>query len=88
MDNKPIHKINLRTIRATIWCNDGQHGPWYSVEFSRSYKDTRGEWKDTDSFSGSDLVLLGKVADLAHTWICEQAKADRDQDASDQVRNG
>ena len=36
---------------------------------SRSYRDQEGNWHTTESFGRDDLLLLAKVADLAHTWI-------------------
>ncbi len=51
-----------------IWQNTTAKGEaFYSVTFQRSYKDDQGVCKSTDSFSGSDLLLLAKVADLAHS---------------------
>jgi hypothetical protein len=58
-------------IRAAVWENETQNGTRHNVSFSRLYKDGE-EWKDSSSFGRDDLPLLGKVADLAHTWIFEQ----------------
>jgi hypothetical protein len=72
--NKPIHEVRLGMIKAAVWKNDTENGGVrYSVSVQRIYKDG-DEWKHTDYFSRDDLLLLAKVSDLTHTWICEQAQ--------------
>ena len=71
---KPAHKIRSGAVTVTIWKNDGEKGPWYSVTPSRGYKQGDG-WKESDSFAVDDLMNLAKLLDLAHTWILSrQAK--------------
>lgn len=70
--NKPTHRINLKTVSAAVFANTtGEGKTFYSVQFDRSYRDGE-EWKHTKSFGRDDLLLLRKVADMAHTWIHEQ----------------
>lgn len=69
---RPVHEIRLGRIRAAIWENDTQNGTRHNVTLSRLYKDG-DDWKDSASFGRDDLPLVTKVADLAHTWIFEQA---------------
>ena len=72
MAQKPANEIRLGRIKAAIWKNEVKEvGVTYNVTFSRLYKDDDG-WKDSTSFSRDDLLVVGKVADIAHTWICEQ----------------
>jgi len=70
---KPVHEVRLGFIKAAIWRNETDNGARYNATFSRLYKDGE-DWKSTDSFGRDDLLLLGKVADQAHSWICEQAQ--------------
>ena len=67
--------VRLRNIRAAIWANDIETGLRYNVTVSRLYKDNDQQWKTSESFGRDDLLLLGKVLDLAHSWICEQLQA-------------
>jgi hypothetical protein len=69
--NKPIHEVRLGAIKAAVWRNETDAGLRYNVTFSRLFKDA-DKWNSTDNFGRDDLLLLGKVADLAHTWICTQ----------------
>jgi hypothetical protein len=71
--NKPVHEIRLGRIKAAIWENDTQNGTRHNVTLSRLYKDG-DQWKDSSSFGRDDLPLVGKVTDLAHTWIFEQGQ--------------
>lgn len=73
---KPAHEVRLGLIKAAIWENTVGDILRYNVTFSRVYKDN-GEWKTSESFGRDDLLVVAKVADQAHTWICTAAKTDR-----------
>jgi hypothetical protein len=77
-DKKPVHKISLYPVSAAIWRNDSERGAFYSVTFQRSYKGKDGKYTSSDSFNGSDLLLLAKVADQAHTEIERLRANDKD----------
>jgi hypothetical protein len=68
--NGPVHEIRIGLIRGTVWANQGENGPWHTVTFSRSYKQG-DEWKQASTSTRDDLLVVSKVADLAHTWVCE-----------------
>ena len=70
---KPIHEVRLGHIKAAVWKNETETGVRYNATFSRLYKDG-DSWKSTDSFGRDDLLLLGKVADQAHSWIFNQSQ--------------
>ena len=73
--NRPVHVVRLRNVRAAIWANDTETGLRYNVTVSRLYKDGDQQWKTSDGFGRDDLLLLAKVLDLAHSWICEELQA-------------
>lgn len=77
-NNKPAHKIRLGAIEAAIWENNSgdskPNGAFFNVTLGRNYKDGE-EWKTAQSFGRDDLLVVGKVADLAHSWIHDQAQA-------------
>jgi hypothetical protein len=73
---QPVHTLRLKNVRAAVWLNRTEAGATYlNVTFSRSYRDQEGNWHTTESYGRDDLLLLAKVADLAHTWIWEQIQA-------------
>ena len=71
MNTKPTHEVRLGSIKAAIWRNQTETGVRHNVTFSRLYKNGE-KWDSADNFGRDDLLLLGKVADLTHTWICAQ----------------
>jgi hypothetical protein len=71
---RPVREIRLGRIRATIWANQAESGVWYKIALARSYKEG-DEWKSTASFGRDDLLVVAKVADLAHTWVHQQLQA-------------
>ena len=73
---KPAHEVRLGHIKAAVWRNETEAGVRYNVTFSRLYKDG-DNWKSTESFGRDDLLLLAKVADQAHSWICAQNQEDQ-----------
>lgn len=70
---RPAHEIRIGAIKAAIWANEGPNGTWHSVTFARVFKQAN-DWKQASNFNRDDLLTLAKVADQAHTWICEQKK--------------
>ena len=70
-NNQPAHQIRLGVVKAAIWENQGSHGIRHTVTVCRLYKDG-DQWGTTESFGRDDLLLAGKVLNLAHNWICEQ----------------
>ena len=70
---RPAHEIRLGRIKATIWANQGDNGPWYNVTLSRNYKDG-DEWKSSGSFGRDELLTVAKAADMANTWIHGQSQ--------------
>lgn len=84
-NNKPVHRIRLSRISASIFKNESQEGKaFYSTQFDRSYLDGE-EWKHTRSFSRDDLLLLAKVADMTHSWIYQQRAGESDEPASPEL---
>ena len=72
--NKPVAEVRVGAVKAAIWPNTTESGAVrHNVTFSRIYKDAEGNWKSTSSFGRDDLLVVAKVADLAHTKIFEVA---------------
>lgn len=67
--NKPASTFKRGTVKAAVWENTGKDGLFYSVTFSRSYKDAEGNWKNTDSYAQADLEALADVAFQARLYI-------------------
>ena len=59
--SKPVAEIKSGAIAASIWKNDGQNGPYYTVTFSRFYKKD-DQWQRTKTFRPKDMPAVADVA--------------------------
>ena len=73
--NKPAHRVAIGNIEAAIWKNERDNGnSWFSVSFSRKYRDQDG-LKSTSSFRLEDLLVVAKASHLAFAWILRKTQA-------------
>ena len=76
MSNKPVKTFRDGAIKATVWGNESDKGTFYSVDVVRSYKnDETGEWKDTTSFSGNEILRASNLLAKAYNHTLD-LKAD------------
>jgi hypothetical protein len=75
--NKPVDRIRIGKVTASIWNNPSDKGDFYSVTFERSYKDEGDAWKSSQSYRRDDLLELAKAADKAHDRILELRQKSR-----------
>jgi hypothetical protein len=66
---KPVDKVRIGSVTASIWENTNDKGTFYNVTFERRYKNAQGNWQSTHNYGENDLQDLRKAADLAHTGI-------------------
>jgi hypothetical protein len=79
--SKPVEKFRDGAIEVAVWRNESEKGPWFSVTASRGYKQGE-EWKQSDNFGKDDILPLRKLLDQAHSWILQQQKQLRSQQAA------
>jgi len=72
-NNKPAHTLRCGSIKATIWENTSEKGPFFATTFSRLFKDQSGAWRNGTSFGLNDLEALLTVARDAKDWIAAHA---------------
>ena len=69
-DNRPIHTVRHRNLKATIWRNQTDKGVLYNVIVTRSYRDkTTNQWHDTHSIGYDDLMNVAALMHEAHAFI-------------------
>jgi hypothetical protein len=68
-NNKPANTLRCGNIKATIWQNVSEKGPFFATTFSRPFKDQSGMWCNGTSFGLNDLEALVTVAREAKEWI-------------------
>jgi len=66
---RPANTLRCGNIKATIWQNVSERGPFFSTTFSRPFKDQAGPWRNGTSFGLNDLEALMNVALEAKEWI-------------------
>lgn len=69
--NHPIETIRDGNLKATVWENDGEKGPFYSVNLSRTYTDEAGNYHDSDSFTGAELLRISRLAAEAYGTVSQ-----------------
>jgi len=68
-NKKPTHTLRCGNIKATIWQNSSENGPFFAATFSRPFKDQSGAWRNGTSFGLNDFEALVTVAREAKEWI-------------------
>ena len=66
MANTPETTLRDGNLKATIWKNVGEKGAFYTVSLTRTYKDEGGDYHDSNSFSGSELLRIAHLAKRAY----------------------
>ena len=67
-NKKPATAFRCGNVNAAVWENTGENGMYFSVTFSRPYKDAQGNWKNSASYGLNDLDALSSVAEMAKEW--------------------
>ncbi len=60
--NGPADVLRDGNIKATIWKNERENGPSYNTTFARTWKDEQGAYRDSHSFSGTELLRVSELA--------------------------
>jgi hypothetical protein len=72
-NKKPSNTLRCGNIKATIWQNVSEKGPFFATTFSRPFKDQSGVWRNSTSFDLNDLEALVTLACDAKDWIAAHA---------------
>lgn len=75
--NQPASTLRDGSLKATIWKNEGENGPRYSVNLSRTWRDEQGNYHDSDGFSGSEVLRIARLANIAYDEIANMRENDR-----------
>lgn len=75
--DKPAAQKRYRNIKAVIWRNQSEKGPWYSTEYIRTYKDG-DEYKDAHTFSGDQNLVVSRLAVWAFEKTAQLEAQDRE----------
>ncbi len=78
----PLQTLRLGRIKAAVWENTAEERTFYNVRFTRTYLDDEKKFRDSDSFSRDDLLMLSKLADRVHTFICDRMSSQRGEESA------
>lgn len=85
--NKPVTVLRDGNLKAAVFRNEGEKGPFFSVSLSRTYTNERGEFQDSHVLSGTDLLrgseLLRKSYDVSRDLQKEAKREGADRPSGD-----
>lgn len=63
---RPAATFKLGGVEVSVWRNQTQNGEMFNTTIRNSYKDeASGEWKETTSFSPTDLAVVSQLTSQA-----------------------
>lgn len=74
--HRPADTLRDGAIKASIWRNEGDNGPYYATNLSRTYTDQDGNRQDSNSFIGTDLLKVAELARGAYERTNEMRRAE------------
>ena len=84
----PATAFSSGNVNAAIWENTGETGPFFSVTFSRPYKDAQGNWKTSSSYGLNTLILCPRSLNWRRTGSIDIHGHNRQSEASGAHRRG
>jgi hypothetical protein len=78
--NGPVKTLRIGRLKAAVWENSSDDRTFYNVTFARTYMGDDKKLRDTDSFGRDDLLVLSKLADQAHSFVCERMSGQRPEE--------
>lgn len=58
----PIETLRDGALRVSVFRNEGERGPYYTMAVGRSFKDEKtGQFRDTSTFQGSEALRLSQL---------------------------
>jgi hypothetical protein len=84
--NAPVERFNDGAVKASIFRNVSKEGrAFYNVTFARIYTDPQtGQIAETQSFSGTDILKVRRLADQAYHAVDRLRKQERAQKSEHQ----
>ncbi len=67
--NKPELVVRDGSLKATVWRNESDKGPYYTTSLAKTYTDNQGNPRDTQNFSQSDLLRVSELGREAYGMI-------------------
>ena len=65
----PVLTLQDGYVKVKIWENQGEKGTYWSVQPLRVYKKAENDWQETNFYSGTDILRVGRLIDEAYNHI-------------------
>lgn len=82
-NRKPEATLSDGAVKVALWKREGPKGPFYSATFSKSYRDSNGDYQNSDSFTGADLLKLSELSKIAYHRAIELQHRNQKQVSTD-----
>jgi hypothetical protein len=77
MGKSPEAVFRLGSVRASVFINEGERGPFRTVTLQRSYQDADGNWQTSDSFtSGHAAAALAVLQRALNHMLDRESQKD------------
>jgi hypothetical protein len=86
-NNGPADVLRDGNIKATIWKNERENGPSFSTVFARTWQDEEGGYRDSHSFSGTEMLRVSELARGAYTRTIELRQEHRVEITREETRS-
>src|SRR3546814_15987372 len=74
--NPPRDVLRDGNLKASVWRNESEKGPFYSDNLSRVYRDDQGDLRDSQSFASGDLLRVPELARKTYDLTQEVRRED------------
>jgi hypothetical protein len=81
----PVYKQKSHGIEVAVWKREHDGKAFYSVSATRSYRDSDGNWKTSNSFNLEDRDILMDYLDRAFKHAQARLDADRAKRAEEDM---
>ncbi|OED44352.1 hypothetical protein AB833_01730 [Chromatiales bacterium (ex Bugula neritina AB1)] len=81
MSNQPVCTLRDGRIKVVVWQNNGNGNnkkPFYSATVTKSYQDDKGEWQETNSLTGNEMVRASTLLARAYSRYHHQVDMPKD----------
>lgn len=76
---RPVASFKQGGVEVSVWRNPTEKGEMYNTTIRNSYKDESGQWKETTSFSPTDLAVISQLTSQAFQEIVQLKSQGRGQ---------
>lgn len=81
-DNRPVDVIRDGNLKASLWRNEGENSVSYATTIARTYKTEDGAYRESNSFTGTELLRVSELARKAYDRTNDLRRADYEREAS------